>query len=1110
MLSLHAGVHDDLFVVWGENDSHTPLIHARPDDIKKRKVAVSRNVAAHPFAMSYAELIAAINTLRPEKLVCEGADARALNVWLPSSDAGPLPSDANYLEAEDALAPVEKLPTDKQSHLTLWSVNAIALDGTRFVDLLELTKGRQVLTAGIHLSEEFKFLRQLLRFSASVAVRQQYIPAIKARGKNMVACWSPVIAGLDHDRLQQIAETIPPIIQAACPGSLAEQQSEQKKGKRKRPQPLALPRLETTLTIAQGLLDGIIKNSIAPQAKSSQPENAVETKLISHTEAFEKRYGRNREEPSMSNDPNADFGSVHECWLSGLRSPSGILNYDRGQLTKFVAEVADWQMPATAFNASPFRLCLRIEEPDQNYEQLEFAETARAEANWTVHYLMQSTADPSLLIPAAQAWQNSSDVRIAFAGNDNFRPREYFLLSLAKAARVSPEVLESLSSQNPAGFQLNIDGAFRFLTDTVPRLAEAGFTIILPTWWTDKGRKRLRLTGRKFRSASSGGSEGFEPDAKFSLQSLLKFDWQASIGDTPLTLQELEALAALKSPLVNIRGVWVHIDPKELESIIQFMKKRGGVSATLQEVIRYSLGAESPLPEGSDVAIDIEAESWLAELIDRLKAPGKFDELVPAAAFNGTLRPYQKRGFSWLHFLSSWNLGACLADDMGLGKTIQTLALVQKRKEEGELNPALLICPTSVVDNWCKEAERFVPDLRVHVHHGGKRTKGLSFRDEALRHDLVISSYSLLDRDKQFLLDVPWSGMILDEAQNIKNSESKQARAANELRCGYKIALTGTPVENGVADLWSIMTFLNPNLLGSKSAFRRDFIYPIQLERDTDTKARLQQIVQPFILRRLKTDKKIINDLPEKQEMNVYCSLTREQASLYRAVTKELQKELTEEKTPGRSAVVLSAMTRLKQICNHPAQYLDDKFGLADRSGKLARLEEMLEEVIACGDKAIIFSQFAEMGGMIKTRLEEKLGQEVLFLHGGTRRSARTEMVEQFQSKTGPSLFVLSLKAGGTGLNLTAANHVFHYDRWWNPAVENQATDRAFRIGQKKNVQVHKFICAGTLEEKIDALIASKQTLADDVIGTGEGWLAKLSNDEIRNVFALSQEAFAD
>jgi non-specific serine/threonine protein kinase len=413
-----------------------------------------------------------------------------------------------------------------------------------------------------------------------------------------------------------------------------------------------------------------------------------------------------------------------------------------------------------------------------------------------------------------------------------------------------------------------------------------------------------------------------------------------------------------------------------------------------------------------------------------------------------------------------------------------------------------------VVGNWQREAERFTPALRVHVHHGATRARAGALAAQVAGADVVITSYSLVDRDRTALAGIRWGRVVLDEAQNVKNPEAKQTKAVRALDSPRRIALTGTPVENHLGELWSLMEVLNPGLLGPASAFREHFAVPIERYRDEDAAERLRTLTRPFVLRRLKTDRTIITDLPDKLEMKVVCSLTREQATLYQAVVDEMLRRIDETEGIERKGLVLATMLRLKQVCNHPAQYLGDGSALGNRSGKLERTVELLDEVRQSGERALVFTQFAEMGAMLRDHLQQRLGCRVAFLHGGVPRTRRDEMVREFQSQAGDvPIMVLSLKAGGTGLNLTAANHVVHFDRWWNPAVENQATDRAFRIGQRRDVQVRKLVCAGTLEDRIDQVIESKRELAERVVGAGEAWLTELSTDELAEVFRLSAGA---
>jgi SNF2 family DNA or RNA helicase len=455
-----------------------------------------------------------------------------------------------------------------------------------------------------------------------------------------------------------------------------------------------------------------------------------------------------------------------------------------------------------------------------------------------------------------------------------------------------------------------------------------------------------------------------------------------------------------------------------------------------------------------------------------------------------------------------------VANNIVCHNTIQTISLLlHDREQEAHPAPTLLVCPTSVIGNWQREVQRFAPALRVLVHQGPGRPQGDPFVQAAQEHDLVLTSFPLLARDRDTLTGVEWGAVVLDEAQNIKNAGTKQAQAARALTAPTRIALTGTPVENRLTELWSIMAFLNPGYLGNETAFRRDFARPIERTGDENATARLRQLTAPFILRRLKTDKTIIADLPDKIEKKEYCRLTPEQATLYESVVRDALAQIenadTEENAIQRKGLVLAMLMKLKQVCNHPAQFLKDGSAFADRSGKLARLSELLEEIYAAGDRVLIFTQFAELGEMLRLHLSERLYEDVLFLHGGTKARERDGLVRRFQAPGGPTVFILSIKAGGTGLNLTAANHVVHFDRWWNPAVENQATDRAFRIGQQRNVEVHKFVCTGTLEERIDEMIESKRTLAEQVLGSDESWLTSLSTNQLRDLVALRQDAIA-
>jgi SNF2 family DNA or RNA helicase len=787
------------------------------------------------------------------------------------------------------------------------------------------------------------------------------------------------------------------------------------------------------------------------------------------------------------------------------------------KMEELATQTREWRRPIMISAAAPFRLCFRLEEPAEETRRQVDKETRKnvslspplpvsPSSSWHVRYLLQAADDPSLLIPVADAWKARGREATALK-RGKFEPREYLLSALGQAAGLSPYIEQSLKTATPGGYDLDFAGAHEFLTEKAWLLEQAGYGVMLPAWWTRKGSK-LRLSMR-----ANVKSPKLKSGSGLTLDRIIEFDWQVALGGEALSLEELQSLAKLKSPLVKFRGQWVQLNADEIQAALDFWKKQATGKAAMRDVVQMALG-RAKTPGG--LAFDgVTADGWIGDFLAQLEGRGAFEELPVPEQFRGVLRPYQTRGYSWLGFLKRWGLGACLADDMGLGKTVQTLALIEREWHAthgtGGRRPTLLVCPTSVISNWRKEAARFTPDLPVMIHHGVTRAKGAAFKKEAAKSAMVVSSYPLLQRDSEILKDVNWSAVILDEAQNIKNSETKQSRAARALKSDYRVALTGTPVENNVGDLWAIMEFLNPGFLGAQSEFRKTFFIPIQAQRDPEASARLKRLTGPFILRRLKTDKTIIADLPEKNEMKVFCALTKEQASLYAAVAQDAIKSIKESEGIQRRGQVLATLSKLKQVCNHPAQFLGDNSAIPGRSGKLARLTEMLEEALAEGDRALVFSQFAEMGAIIQRHLQETFGREVIFLHGATPKKQRDRMVDRFQSSNGngdsPSVFVLSLKAGGTGLNLTAANHVFHFDRWWNPAVENQATDRAFRIGQTRNVQVHKFICAGTLEDKIDEMIENKRSIAASVVGAGENWLTELSTDQLKELFTLRRDA---
>ncbi len=748
-----------------------------------------------------------------------------------------------------------------------------------------------------------------------------------------------------------------------------------------------------------------------------------------------------------------------------------------GEAAALAAELEAWLERARTpgQGSGPVRTCFRLAEPFEPDTD-----------PWRVEFALQSTGDPSLMISAADIW-----VGDAWAGPGG-DPVEELLAGLGAAARLFGELEDALREPAPVMLELDTPGAFRFLKDTAPLLAGAGFGVLLPDW-VRKARLGLKLSTRS-QPAAAGSPAA---PARFGLGDLVDFRYDVAVGDQALDPAELAELARLKVPLVRLRGQWVELDEAHLKAALKFLERHPAGTMTAADAVTAVLAtAEVPL-------VDVDADGWLGDLLSG-QADRRLEPMAAPAGFAGTLRPYQERGLSWLSFLGGLGLGGILADDMGLGKTIQLLSLIAAEPS----GPTLLVCPMSLVGNWQREAARFTPGLRVHVHHGADRLDRAGALAEA---DLVITSYGVATRDQVALSELTWARVVCDEAQNIKNHATKQARAVRALPAATRIALTGTPVENRLSELWSIMEFTNPGLLGPAERFRENYAIPIERHGSDDAARALQRVTRPFVLRRLKTDRAIISDLPDKQEMKVWCNLTPEQASLYAATVADMLSRIEDAADDiSRRGLVLATMAKLKQVCNHPAHLLGDGSRLPGRSGKLARLEEICDEIVAEGDKALCFTQYAEFGRLLQPHLAARLGCPVLFLHGGTPKKQRDAMVEAFGSLEEPALFLLSLKAGGTGLNLTAASHVIHVDRWWNPAVEDQATDRAFRIGQLRNVQVRKFVCVGTLEERIDAMIEEKKALAERVVGTGESWLTELSVADLRDVLTLSPDAVSE
>jgi SNF2 domain-containing protein/SNF2 helicase protein/helicase-like protein len=1091
MLVIHATWAYGVLSLWAEDSDGPATAPPRP-------ARPSRAPRPHPFAADPDRLADAVAELAgPWAELARKAIDDELTLRLPSVADGPLASPE--LVRVPSAEPAAKPARAARPALAAWRVPALTFDPVVAADLLtalgEPGTGASSAVAG----GSVLYVAALAWLAGDLAARGRVLPVLAAGEDGRYAArWRPVLAGADAQRARELAAAMPPLCRADA-GS------------------------ETSARLVTDALDALA--DVAARARlAREPGFGL----------LPARRGR------------AGKVTVAERWAAALTGADAQVLVDTPDAEAEAAELAaaldDWRAAAQA-PAGPVRTCFRLVEPpaeqtgfwaeqaepgagqaEPGAEQAEpragqaepgagragqddageGGDTPESGAPWTVELALQSTDDPSLLLPAADIWSGESADGWAAAGIRH--PEEQLLAGLGAASRLFAELEEELRTPAPEVVSLDTEGAARFLQQTGPLLAGAGFGVLLPDW-VGGARKRLgiKMTARARRTASGAAPA---TESKFGMNDLVDFRYDLAIGDDSLDPEELEELARLKVPLVRLRGQWVELDDRHLKAALKFLERSRERTGTMTaaEALQEGLGGvDDELP-----VVGVDADGWLGDLLsgqaDRRLAP------VPTpASFRGELRPYQERGLAWLSFLGDLGLGAVLADDMGLGKTAQTLALLAK---DTVSRPTLVVCPMSLVGNWQREAERFTPDLRVHVHHGGDRLAGAELTGALGAADLVITTYALAARDQEALSEIEWARVVCDEAQNIKNAATRQARAVRALPARSRIALTGTPVENRLADLWSIMEFARPGILGPAERFRTKFAVPIERNGDEQAADRLRRVTGPFILRRLKTDKTIISDLPDKLEMKVWCNLTPEQASLYQATVSDMMARIEAAEAEGdgigRRGLVLATMAKLKQACNHPAHLLGDGSRLAGRSGKLERLEEICDEVIADGDKALCFTQYAEFGRMLQPYLASRLGCPVLYLHGGTPKRQRDAMVAEFQESAEPALFVLSLKAGGTGLNLTAANHVIHVDRWWNPAVEDQATDRAFRIGQRKDVQVRKFVCVGTLEERIDSMIDEKKALAERTVGTGESWLTELSTSDLREVMALSPEAVSE
>jgi SNF2 family DNA or RNA helicase len=1080
---------DSCFFIWGET--------WRQESIS---ISAALDIAVNPKAMAPVELLKWLQSLGivPKSLQQFSVELSktsrrhtskttgAVETSLPVKTqiiALPTYITAGALEGTFTISPlpsgtvadIDSEATAQTKYLQPWRIEGFCLepaDAIKFLALLPLhIEGAD--SKGYYLAGDLRFWSQIARWSLDLISRCKFLPTLEKSNGSFISKWQALLdSAVDTSRLEKFSQQMP----LACRTSqnsaeLKVLSAESEKNSALSTQHSALNTALTYPTQPQKLLLDFLNNIINVQVRS----------MVSTLGAAEARL--------LAGLPV----SIRQ-WLQGLAA-SNTINVNANaaspsEMERLSTALSAWTIPLEYQLAGKtlFRTCFELRSPEPG------------QSEWSLAYFLQATDNVEFLIDAATIWQHPVE-SFTYQNRTIEQPQETFLRGLGLATRFYPHLAESLDSESPTFCTINPMQAYEFIKAVAWRFEDNGLGVILPPSLANREGWANRL-GLKITAQT------LQKQGRLNLQSLLNFEWQLAIGGQTISKAEFDKLVALNSPLVEINGEWVELRPTDIKTAQNFFASRKEqMSLSLEDALRLSSGDTQTIEKLP--VVSFEASGALQELVTALSNNKAIDPLPTPKDFKGELRPYQERGVAWLAFLERWGLGACLADDMGLGKSIEFIAFLLHLKEQQTLEkPTLLVCPTSVLGNWEREFRKFAPTLKVLQYHGDKRPKGKTFETAVKKHDVIITSYSLIHRDLKLVQTVDWQIIVLDEAQNIKNSDAKQSQAVRQLETTFRIALTGTPVENRLQELWSILDFLNPGYLGNKQFFQRRFAIPVEKYGDTSSLGQLRSLVQPFILRRLKSDREIIQDLPEKQEMTVFCGLSPEQAKLYQKVVEDSLAEIEDASGVQRRGMILALLVKLKQVCNHPAQYLkQDSMNVKD-SAKLQRLEEMLDVALAEGDRALIFTQFAEWGKLLKPYLEKQLGQEIFFLYGSTSQKQREEMIDRFQhDPQGPPVMILSLKAGGVGLNLTRANHVFHFDRWWNPAVENQATDRVFRIGQTRNVQVHKFVCTGTLEEKIHDMIESKKQLAEQVVGAGEQWLTELDTNQLRDLLLLDRSA---
>ena len=895
-------------------------------------------------------------------------------------------------------------------------------------------------------SPSISWLHHATLVATEIAVSGRAIPSLRTAGLRWRADWAAVADPEWEETVKQLADIVPPVMVAASEESV----------------------LDQVIKITNALVDAVSRFALheqdwRPPLPRTRAASVVALRRV--TTAW--------------SGPDSIF------LADSVAHESAFANWST-QLAEYSSRV---------LGAPDVSLQGRLEPPHLDDESLD------GSAPWQLY--LEVVATNGTVLGFEDIWDTTPEA-LELADAHGLVPLRQRMRELIDRLSSQLAALAVLAEEpNPNVLLLSIDEVSDLLSEGLEACRLAGLPILTPKGLLSRS---ARLTARAQTDTTFGRSMGLT-------QAMVNVDWGIALGDVSLTQEELEELARSSADIVALRGEWVQVDRRQMRAALKRLdtQRREASELTPAELLRETINEM-----GAGTGEDFTSEGWIADLLAGLP-DDELTEAVEPAGFAGELRPYQRRALGWLQFLGRLGLGGCLADDMGLGKTPTALAHILERTLSRLHNnlprlPHLVICPLSVVTNWENEATRFSPELSVMICHGADRPRGRKLIEAAANHDIVITTYGTASRITSELAPIPWDVIICDEAQAIKNHRTNAALAVRELHSQQRVALTGTPVENKLTELWAILDALNPGMLGGITWFRNQFANPIERGEDeeasTEALDSLRRLTAPFVLRRTKADRSLVPDLPDKIEQVAWSTLTTEQAGLYQAVLDDFVKSAAEATGMERRGLVLSTLTKLKQVCNHPAHFLrEGAVGDGERSGKLERLDELLETIFEAGERTLIFTQYREMGLLLSSHIEAKFGHETPFLHGGTTLKKRQHMVDTFQSPEGPPVQLISLRAGGTGLNLTAASRVIHFDRWWNPAVEDQATDRTWRIGQDKTVFVHKLVCRGTLEERIDTMLTEKRALADAVVGTDESWLTELSTDELKELLRLDPSA---